>query len=54
VSWDLSSYAGPADGHKEHLGYWKNRTKAVQSAGYARRRKRQRLGRRKRRAGRRL
>src|SRR4051812_10630048 len=23
VSWDLSAYAGPADGHKEHLGYWK-------------------------------
>jgi hypothetical protein len=53
VSWDLSAYAGPADGHKEHLGYWKGRTKAVQSAGYARRRKRQRLGRRKRRTARR-
>jgi hypothetical protein len=53
VSWDLSAYAGPAEGHKEHLGYWKGYTKARQSAGYARRRKRRRLGRRKARTARR-
>jgi hypothetical protein len=52
VSWDLSSYSGPAEGHREHLGYWKGHKTARQSAGYARRRKRQRLGRRKRRSSR--
>ena len=53
VGWDISSYAGPAEGHKEHLGYWKGHKKAIQSAGYARRRKRQRAGSRRRRTRRR-
>ena len=47
VGWEVSSYAGPADGHSEHLGYWKGRKKAVQSEGYARRRRRQRRRRRR-------
>jgi hypothetical protein len=42
VGWDVSGWAGPAEGHKEHLGYWKGKKKAIQSPGYARRRKRQR------------
>jgi hypothetical protein len=53
VGWDVASYAGPADGHHDHLGYWKGNRTARQSAGYTRRRRRQRLGRRKRRGGRR-
>jgi len=48
VGWEVASYAGPAEGHREHLGYWKGRRKAIQSAGYKRRRKRRRLGRRRR------
>lgn len=51
VGWEVSSYGGPAEGHREHLGYWKGRRKAIQSAGYTRRRRRQRLGRRRRRRG---
>jgi hypothetical protein len=42
VGWDVSSFGGPAEGHREHLGYWKGHKKAIQSPGYARRRKRQR------------
>ena len=42
VGWEVASYVGPAEGHREHLGYWKGRKKAVQSPGYARRRRRQR------------
>jgi hypothetical protein len=49
VGWEVASYAGPAEGHREHLGYWKGRRKAIQTAGYKRRRRRQRLGRRRRR-----
>jgi hypothetical protein len=47
VGWDVASYGGPAEGHREHLGYWKGKRKAIQSAGYRRRRRRQRLGRRR-------
>jgi hypothetical protein len=50
VGWDIASFGGPAEGHKEHLGYWKGRRKAVQSPGYSRRRKRQRAASRRRRA----
>ena len=49
VAWDVASFVGPAEGHREHLGYWKGRKKAVQSPGYARRRRRQRQRRRRRR-----
>jgi hypothetical protein len=42
VGWEIASYSGPAEGHREHLGYWKGKKKAIQSPGYARRRKRQR------------
>ena len=52
VAWDVSGYSGPAEGHREHLGYWKGNKKAIQSPGYARRRKRQRrAAARKRRRG---
>jgi hypothetical protein len=47
VGWDVASFAGPAEGHREHLGYWKGNRKAIQSAGYKRRRRRRRLGRRR-------
>jgi hypothetical protein len=46
VGWDIAGFSGPAEGHREHIGYWKGKRKAVQSPGYARRRKRQRRGRR--------
>lgn len=49
VGWNVAGYAGPAEGHKEHLGYWKGRRKAIPSAGYARRRRRQRAAARRRR-----
>jgi hypothetical protein len=53
VGWEVASYGGPAEGHREHLGYWKGNRKAIQSPGYARRRKRQRAAARARRRGRR-
>jgi hypothetical protein len=53
VGWEVASYGGPAEGHREHLGYWKGNKKAIQSSGYARRRRRQRAAARTRRRGRR-
>lgn len=50
VGWEIASFAGPAEGHREHLGYWKDRRKATQSTGFTRRRKRQRAGDRRKRA----
>jgi len=49
VGWEIASYAGPAEGHREHLGYWKGKRKALQSPGYTRRRRRQRAAARRRR-----
>ncbi len=49
VGWEIASFGGPAEGHREHLGYWKGRRKAAQSPGYTRRRRRQRAAARRRR-----
>jgi hypothetical protein len=45
VSWTLSRYSGPSEGHPEFRGYWRGRMAAVKSArvkGWERRRKRRR------------
>jgi hypothetical protein len=58
VSWELSGYAGPAEGHPELKGYWRGHMAAVKSERVkrwerlrARARRRPRRRRRRRRRG---